>query len=335
MPHSAASLAGARQGVVELVKGLDRWAKELDPELVARVLAWKRVPGLSSLLESLQSQKQRVRFLDLWTEAIIADRLVEQGCQLEAEVQTPLGRTCDFQVRFEGLEWYLHVKRVDDEKAEAQRLAISPRLRVLEQIERPFIVRIRWRHQLADKEMQQLVVRASEFLQLARLGDELTVRDESGLEVGAVRVVGPWDGPTVSLVIGLPDGFIDQSQRIRRLLDKAYRQFMPRAHNIVLVAGSRLDVSTDFEAALLGSTEERWDAHPPRGARVAWGRAADGFWTGPSRPESRICGWCRVDPLGQRADNLHTDLHFREDPCPDDTLRSQVARLLVKPMKEE
>ncbi len=315
--------------MVEVVKGLDKWAEELDAALVARVRQWRQLPGLASLLESLQAQKQRVRFFDLWTEAIIADRLVEQGCDLEAEVETPSGRTCDFRVRFDGLEWYLHVKRVNDEKAEARRLAISPRLRVLEQIERPFIVRIRWRQDLGDDAMQQLVVRASEFLQLARLGDELTVRDEAGLEVGAVRVVGPWDGPTVSLVIGLPDGFIDQSHRIRRLLDKAYRQFMPRADNIVLVAGSRLDVSTDFEAALLGSTEERWDAHPPRGARVAWGRAADGFWSGASRPESRICGWCRVDPVGPRGENLHTSLHFREDPPPVDPLRSQVASLLT------
>ncbi len=310
------------------VRGLDHWADELDADLVARVRTWGRVPGLSGLLKRLQSQKRRIRFFDLWTEAIIADWLSQQGCVLEAEVETPAGRTCDFRVRYEGLEWFLHIKRVDDERNEARRLAISPRLRVLEQIERPFIVRIRWRERLRDGDMQQLVVRASEFLQMARLGDELTVRDESGLEVGAVRVVGPWEGPNVSLVIGLPDGFIDQTPRIRRLLDKAYRQFMPKARNVILVSGSRLDVSTDFQSALLGSTEERWDTHPPRGARIAWGRAADGFWSGPSRPDSRICGWCRIDPTGGRPTDLHTDLHFREDPSPEAAFCTQVDRLL-------
>jgi hypothetical protein len=256
---------------------------------------------------------------------MVADQLHQQGCQLQTEVQTPAGRTCDFHVHFEGREWYLHLKRLDDGERPGRKLYISPRLRVLEQIERPFLVRIRWAEGIDEQSMQELVVRASHFLAMAKVGDELTVRDETGLEVGAVRVMGPWEGRYVSLAIGLPGGFIDETARIRRLLDRAYRQFMPRADNVVLVCGTRPDESIDFESALLGATEERWDAHPGHGGRAALGRADDGFWAGDSRPDSQVCGWCEAIPA---AEALRIDLHFRDDPPPDAAFRAQVTSLL-------
>ncbi|MDP6986527.1 MAG: hypothetical protein QGG74_00660 [Phycisphaerales bacterium] len=306
-------------------RGLERFGAEVDQSLLERVRRWDTHAGLRGLLESLQSQKRRRRFFDLWVEAMVADRLNRAGCELETEVQTPAGRTCDFRVRVDDLEWYLHIKRLDKGNRRGRRLAISPRLRILEHIERPFIVRIRWAEGLDDELMQELVVRASTFLELAKIGDELTVRDESGLEIGAIRVVGPWEGRTVSLAIGLPDGFIDESARIRRLLDKAYRQFMPRGENVILVVGNRPDDVIDFEAALLGATEERWDAQPERGGHAAIGRAEDGFWCAGSRPESSMCGWCDVLPSSQ---GLRADLYFRDDPAPEAAMASVVSRLL-------
>lgn len=306
-------------------RGLERFGDEVDPALLDRVRIWDTHPGLQGLLESLRSQKRRRRFLDLWVEAMVADRLLRAGCELVTEVQTPAGRTCDFRVRSDGLEWFLHVKRLDQGNRSGRRLDISPRLRVLEHIERPLIVRIRWAEGLDDELMQELVVRASTFLEMAKIGDELTVRDESGLEIGAIRVVGPWEGRTVSLAIGLPDGFIDETARIRRLLDKAYRQFMPRAKNVILLVGNRPDDVVDFEAALLGATEERWDAQPAGGGHAAIGRAEDGFWCGGSRPDSRICGWCDVQPSSE---DLRADLYFRDDPAPDAAMVSSVSRLL-------
>ncbi|MDP7029098.1 MAG: hypothetical protein QF733_02635 [Phycisphaerales bacterium] len=308
--------------------GLSGFEKDLHPDLVARVRQWAGVPGLCGLLESLESQKRRRPFMDHWIEAMVADRLYRRGAELETEVQTPAGRTCDFRVRCDGHEWFLHVKRLRDDRAGGRKLHISPRLRVLEHIQRPFMVRVRWADGLDDDSMQQLVVRASDFLAMAKVGDELTVRDETGFEVGAVRVVGPWEGPHVSLAIGLPGGFIDETSRLRRLLDKAYRQFMPRRDNVVLVAGSRMDEAIDFESAVLGATEERWDAHPGKGGRPPLGRAADGFWAGSSRPESRICAWCLANPADEA---LRIDLHLREDPRPDPALAASVLHLLSDP----
>lgn len=309
----------------ESAQGLDRFRDELDPDLLARVRNWSSIAGLSDLLESLRVQGRHRRFLDLWVEAMVADRLHRAGCELATEVETPAGRTCDFRVRHGGREWFLHVKRLDEGNHGHRRLSISPRLRVLEHIERPFIVRVRWAEDLEDELMQELVVRASTFLEMARIGDELTVRDESGLEIGAIRVIGPWEGKTISLAIGLPDGFIDETARIRRLLDKAYRQFMPRAENVILLVGNRPDDVVDFESALLGANEERWDAHPGRAGQAAIGRAEDGFWAGLSRPDSTLCGWCDVQPSSP---DLQAGLYFRDDPAPDTELSVMVSQLL-------
>ena len=65
-----------------------------------------------------------------------------------------------------------------------------------------------------------------EFLLQARVGDELTVRSTNGVELGGIRVVA-WDSRTVSLAIGLPEGFQEQGQKIR-LMERASQQFMPK-----------------------------------------------------------------------------------------------------------
>jgi hypothetical protein len=276
------------------------------------------------MVESLQTQTDRRRFLDIWVEAMVADRLHAAGWALRAEVQTPSGKTCDLQVTRGETTFYLHLKRLDESNKPPRQLVLSPRLRVLEQIERPFLVRIRWCEDLDEEGMQHLVVRASAFLHTARIGEELTVRDTQGIEIGGVRVVGPWEGDHVSLAIGLPGGFDDRTDRIRALLMKAYSQFMPRAQNVILVAGDRGDTAREFEAAVLGTPEERWDRHPAQGDRVAWGRASDGFWSGDSRPESRLCGWCRFRP---DLPVLQADVVVREQPSPEAWLQEAMVTL--------
>ena len=74
--------------------------------------------------------------------------------------------------------------------------------------------------------------------------------------------------------------------------------------------GSHAEDAQDFEAALLGAVEERWDTHPERGKRVAHGRASDGFWFRRRRPDSRAAVWFDFDPLGP---GLHGMLYRRVD----------------------
>ncbi len=278
----------------ERAGGLGRFGLEVPRALRDRIGSWSAHPALRPLLDTLAAQRTLKGFLDYWAEARIADLLLRRGCRLEWEVPTPSGRTCDFHVVHGRHEFFLHVKRLANEEHSARQLGISSRLRFLERIKRPFIVRVRWEEELSEERMQEFVERAAAFIKVSHVGDELTVRTESGGELGGVRIVAPWEGAHVSLAIGLPEGFIDEVPRMRRLLKKAHRQFMPRATNVILLASAGINDAADVETSLLGSHEERWDTHPPRGRRVAYGRAADGFWSGRRRPMSRAGLWCQI-----------------------------------------
>ncbi|MCH2133365.1 MAG: hypothetical protein MK116_06405 [Phycisphaerales bacterium] len=309
--------------------GLDRYQHELHPAFVERVTSWVDRDDLHGLLDRLRGHVQRRPFMDACAEAIVADQFDRQGCELAVEVPTPNGKSCDLRVRRDGLEFFVHIKRLHSARR-SRRIRISPRLRVLEGIRRPWLVRVRWADGLSDADMQELVVRCSDFLHHARVGDELTVRSEQGRELGGIRVVAPWEGKTVSLAIGLPEGFQERGERIRRLMDRATRQFMPKSTNIVLVATPYADDLADFDSALLGSNVEQWDAARAPGQRVNWGRAEDGFWQGRAREMSRVMGWFRFRPL---AEGLQCTLRFRDEK--DSPLRSLLLACLASPGSTE
>lgn len=274
--------------------GLTLFADEINPGLVARMRPWEGDSNLGRLWSALRSHTERKAFLDTYAEALIALHLTARGCRLRFEVPTPRGRRCDFEVERGELKFYLHLKRLDtDRPARNPRklLEVSSSLRVLERIARPYIVQVRWLDELRHDQVQRLVKQAAEFIHHARLGDELRAVDVDGREIGGVRIVAPWDGPHVSVTMGLPSGFIDHAPRFRRLLQRAYQQFMPRAANVILIASSHEGDSADFENALLGSHIERWDAFPPRGQRLAHGRDVDGFWHARRFSESNLAGW--------------------------------------------
>jgi len=271
-----------------------RLRARLHPEVIAAIEDWTGAHPLAPLRARLLSHADPKVLLDAVAEAVVAHALERSGCELGFEVPTPGGRTCDFEARRDGARVFLHVKRFDPDRP-PRALSVSPRLRYLERIERPFVVRVRWRPRIDDREMQRLVVEAERFLRTAHVGDELVVRDDDGHELGGVLVAAPWAGPRVSLAIGLPGGFIDESARLRRLLRRAAGQFMPRAENVVLVGTTREEDHEDLRTAVYGSPEERWDAFPRRGERIAFGRADDGFWSGGRHPESRAVGWFGAD----------------------------------------
>ncbi|MHC4989670.1 MAG: hypothetical protein ACYTGC_01715 [Planctomycetota bacterium] len=281
--------------------GLKLFGDQLHPDVLKDIGRWADDPELSGLRAALMAHTSRTTFFDQYAEALVARHLQQLGCQLRFEVETPSGKSCDFEVHRGDQVFYLHVKRLQGEPMRPQQLTISPRLRYLERVKRPYIVRVRWRDDLDDELMQRFVSRAAQFIKHARVGDEMVIRDEAdhdggeGAELGAVRVVAPWSGTNVSLAIGLPTGFIDQTPRMRKLMERAYLQFMPRALNMILVCSMNPDDSEDFQNALLGSHIERWDITPPRGRRIAHGRDEDGFWQGGRYAESVAAGWFAFD----------------------------------------
>ncbi|MFK7961212.1 MAG: hypothetical protein AB8G96_11900 [Phycisphaerales bacterium] len=292
------------------------------PGLLAAIDRWRGEHPLARLRDALLGHARGgkdKRRRDVLAEAMVARHLLSKDCELRCEVETPAGRTCDFEVRHAGRVFHLHVKRLTPVRQRSRQLTISSRLRSLEMIQRPYMVGIRWRPESADRQMQHLVREAEAFLVRARVGDELRVRDpEDGAEIGGVMVIAPSDGPRVTLVIGLPDGFTDEAPRVRRLMHRAYQQFMPRSLNLVLLAAGGTGDRPVVRDALLGSHEERWDAFPPRGRRVAHGRADDGFWAGDHYHDSRVAGWFRFDPA---RDALDAELIFRRTPAVSDADR--------------
>jgi hypothetical protein len=305
--------------------GLDRFAAHVDPDLVREIRSWRDHPQLHLLLNALQAHTNRGAFLDTYAEAIIASRLVHARCDIRFEVPTPSGRACDFAIEHRGHRVFLHIKRVVTGRSVRRKLTVSSRLRYLERIRRPYVVGMHWDQALGDKAMQHLVSSAAQFIQRASVGDELRVVGEDGVEIGAVRIVAPWEGEHVTLAIGLPGGFIDEAPRIRKLMRKAYQQFMPSETNIILICTSHSDDEDDFKTALLGTHIERWDRHPPRGRRVAHGRGDDGFWHDRRYADSQCVGWFAHDRTA-----VHTPctLWFRAEDALGADMQSMLRELL-------
>ncbi len=290
--------------------GLDQFSTDLNPTIVETIRSWQGDCELDVLYHRLQSRKNRRGFFDSYAEALVALHARTHGCSIAVEVPTPSGKTADLQLKRDGVHLFVHVKRLGGVQQKTQQLKISSRLRILEQIEKPWVVKIRWCEDLQDQQMQHYVTEAASFIEKSRLGDEHVVRDDQGKELGGVKIVAPNDEKRVSLVIGLPSGFIDESPRIERLLHRAQKQFMPKEANLILVCTPSIEGAGDVESALLGSFIERWDEHPAKGTRVAHGRSDDGFWQPNQMQESQLVGWFCLNPSHREC---HGQLWIRDE----------------------
>ncbi|HMN95436.1 MAG TPA: hypothetical protein PKC43_04395 [Phycisphaerales bacterium] len=295
----------------------ERW-----PGLLDAAAGWRSDPELAPIAARLFAGRDPETVATAAAEAVVARRLRERGCALRTEIPTPAGRSCDFEVRRDGCVFYLHVKRLRP-RWEFTPLLVPDAVRVLERIERPLVVALRWRERLQLPEMRRLLAEAASFIEAAQLGEEMLLRDEAGEELGSCRILAASEGPTVSLVIGLPREFGDALHRVQRLLRKAFAQFMPGAVNVVAIVGES-DERRTVETALLGSPAERWDLLPRRGERIALGRADDGFWHGGRFAESHAVAWCRVNAEGELAES---STWFRQIGAPSPPLRGLLSEL--------
>jgi hypothetical protein len=277
--------------------GIDKFAHDLNPTVVGLIRSWQGDVELDSLYRRLQSRTMRRGFLDSFAEALVALNARKHGCSIRVEVPTPAGKMSDLLLERNGVQLYVHVKRLGGKRSKHRRLKISSRLRILERIQRPWVVKVRWNEELDDAAMQFFVIAAASFIEQARLGDEHVVRNDQGEEFGGIKIVAPNDDKQVSLVIGLPSGFTDDSPRIARLFQRAQKQFMPRAANLILICTLDTEGEDEVDTALHGSHVERWDEHPAKGSRVAHGRSDDGFWQANQMIESQLAGWFWLAPM--------------------------------------
>ena len=283
--------------------GIDLFGDDVSAKVLTEIHRWHSDPELGQIALALHAHSNRKAFMDTYAEAMVARHLLARGWELRFEIPTPAGRRADFEVRRDDLLFYLHVKQIDTERPIGKRLKMTSRVRALEKIRRPYTAQVRWIEHASAEQMQRLVTMASEFLLGAHVGDEMRMRDERGREFGGVRITAPAPGGEshVHVTIGSPTGFIDAAPRIRRLMHRAYDQFMPRAQNVIVICSSHIDDQDDVDTALLGSHIERWDAYPPRGKRVAHGRGSDGFWTGQRFAQSKVAGWFCFGPKDVKA----------------------------------
>ena len=267
------------------------------------ILAWMTPPSgdaggriagrqIRRLLEALEHPSAREDvFLAAVAEAELARRLLVAGCTLAVEQPTAGGRHADFLVTRGDVRLYLHVKRLGMPGGASATLPSA--LRTLEGIARPVTVVVR----AADgARTARLADALAPFVREASIGEEIAVRDEDGTWLGAARIAAPAPGTHCVLRAG-PDADWDGAvPRVQRLLRKACTQFMPGAVNAICIASDSDAGAEAVDTALLGSHVERWDAFPPRGHRVAHGRADDGFWAGGHYQESALVCWMPVRP---------------------------------------
>ncbi|MFO0873324.1 MAG: hypothetical protein U0575_05060 [Phycisphaerales bacterium] len=299
----------------------------LADELVATIRGWRGDAELSRLAERVLALPR-----DAWTldeaaiiEAIVAQHLRERGFRVRFEVPTPRGRSCDFEATSDALGarvLALHVKRLRGGPASSA-LEVPRSVVALERIRRPYVVAIRWRDGARAAQRARFVRAAAAFIREAQLGDEFVLRDATGAEVGGCRILARAPDEHVRLVIGLPEGFGDDLRRAQRLLRKAAQQFQPGRTNVIVMAG-RPDDRRIVETALLGTEVERWDRLPPRGERIAHGRAADGFWHGGQHEQSKVAAWIAPDERGRI---VAARLWFRDGARIDPAERAALATL--------
>ena len=308
----------------KFIKGLDKFSQELNPAVIANIRLWQGDVEFDALFHRLQHRRDKRGFLDSFAEALVALHARKNGYSVAVEVPTPSGKSSDLLLERDGIKLYVHVKRLGIKQRAHKRLMIPSRLRVLENIRRPWIVKIRWQAGLPDNQMQQYVIGAASFIESARLGDEHVVRNSNGIELGGVKIVAPNDKEGVSLVIGLSEGFQDDTPRVAKLLNRAHKQFMPKEVNVILICTPNIHGIGEVETALFGTHIERWDAHPKKGKRVAHGRSDDGFWKTNQMRESQFVGWFCLKPMGT---NYRGELWIR-DQCNCDQKTKDLANEL-------
>lgn len=246
---------------------------------------------LESLGEALAGADPSPSALDVMrtscAEIMVAQRLLDAGCAIEREAETPSGKRVDFLATRDGASLHVHVKRAPQPAQRDAAIVVPQAWRSLEQVRRGLVVALSLARNLRGRALQHALAEAFPFLEQASVGEELSIKDEENRTVARLRVIAPSAAGTVELVADLAAAFDNHVPRFQNSLRKAFSQFMPRGENIIVVCGSAGAVEP-FATALLGSHIERWDKRPRVGELVAYGRGGDGFWAGSMRNQSRL-----------------------------------------------
>jgi len=221
---------------------------------------------------------------------LVAARLLESGCTVEYEVETPAGKHVDFRARRDGATLCIHVNRAPQPTLRDAQVSIPAAWRALETVDRGLVIALSLTRNLRGKPLLAALDDAFRFVEQASVGDELALRDSESRIAARLRVIAPSTQRRVEIVADLSASFDDHVPRFQSTLRKAFAQFLPRSENLIVVCGSAGGIDA-FATALLGSQIERWDKRPRVGELVAYGRGGDGFWAGSMRNQSRLAAY--------------------------------------------
>jgi len=250
----------------------------------------RELDSAAELLASRASDAALDRMRSVCSEALVLERLLSAGCEIEREVQTPEGKRVDFRARRDGAVLHIHVKRAPRTALADASSAVPAWTRPLERAGRGLVAAIRIERATGVAARRRILAECGEFLEQATVGERLALRTSDGRPIGHVRIVGPSAAGRVVLVPDLSGSFDEDVPRFQATLRKAFSQFMPRAENLIVVCGAQVALDA-FAVALLGSQIERWDRKPRVGELVAYGRGGDGFWSGAMRNQSRLAAY--------------------------------------------
>jgi len=268
----------------------------LKPVLQQEFTAWASDPELSKLLGKLKSQKG-AKWQDHYAEAIIARFLLREGCKLQVEVPTPNGKSVDFKVSKSDEVFFTHIKRITvNDVTHAYNIwcySQFEQLKELEKIPLQIAVRVGLKAGLTNIQATEFVHSAKVLIEHAtENGQQFKVRDRSGNELGECEVYFPVDSDHVVLCPDSPHEPVPRdSDRFLSRLQKAYKQFMPGAINVILFSGEGVSRG-EFEAALYGCITMVPDKVTNQFVKTK--NRQNGFWSGKNNSKSNLAVWFEV-----------------------------------------
>ncbi|MEE2680907.1 MAG: hypothetical protein VX641_00885 [Planctomycetota bacterium] len=293
----------------------------LDEHVRAELAAWRSLPGGGgraghSVRQRLERTAHAAKPLNgPLAEARVARRLLKTGCDIAHELPTPNGRTCDFGVQMGDQRFFLHVKC--PQILQVPHPPLPSFLRVIEQVPRPYLVEVGWREDLNAQQLTDLAMAIRTFISVATIGEEYLHRDRGGRVAGTARMVATVEGEKA--VVSVLSYRTKAIERVGRVLERAYDQFMPGGENVILVLTEDSMHDRLVDLALLGTHVERWDRIPRGNRTVAHGRAEDGFWSGQRYDRSRVVSWMQLETEAPA-----TRLWYRSTDAPAPEVRSVI-----------
>lgn len=253
--------------------GLESFGKHLNPTIISQIKSWSQDPELSKLLKTLRSANNQQSFLDYYAEAVVARHFISLGCKLEVEVPTPCGRSVDLRVTKDNHSFNVHIKRLNLEERIQKELDVITRFRHLSKIPGSFNVEVNLSERLTDKEAQKVCKKVKDFIKIPGVGNKRNIKNSDGKTLAECKKIFPKSkgkGKNVGVYV-LPKLWAPRDRKgLYKKLSEAYKQFMPKSLNVILVT-SRLEAAfDDFEKSLLDSS---------------------GFWSNEKHPDSYMAGW--------------------------------------------